>query len=199
LGDAAARPLAELVVAVVPELATIEAGLERHPELAESDAAIRVAEADVDLAREASKPDWTVEVAYGLRGGDRTDLLSVQVGVDLQLFKARRQDKRLAARYADLDKVRQTREDASRGLHAELRAAYAEWQSYKARAEQFQTNLLPLAQARVDNAVAGYRAGKADFSALSAARRDELETRMQWLALRVAQARAGVELDYFKE
>ncbi len=199
LGDAAARPLAEPVLDQATDLAHLEAGLDKHPELAEAGAAIRVAEADVDLAREAGKPDWTVEVAYGLRGGDRADLLSVQVGVDLPLFKAQRQDKRLAMRHAELDKARQTSADARRGLLAELRAAYAEWQSARARVERYEKSLLPLAEARIDTALAGYRAGKADFAAVSAARREALETRMQLLTLRVAQARAAVELDYFKE
>lgn len=199
LGDAADRPLAELVLDEAPDLGRLEAGLEKHPEVAEAEATIRVAEADIALAREASKPDWTVEVAYGLRGGDRSDLLSVQVGVDLPLFQAKRQDKRLAMRHAELDKVRQAREDVRRGLLAELRAAHAEWQSARARIERYEKELLPLVQARIDNALAGYRAGKSDFAAVSAARREALDTRMQLLTLRVAQARAAVELDYFKE
>jgi outer membrane protein TolC len=199
VGDAAARPLSDLDAVGAPDLARIEAGLERHPELAEADAVIGVAEADVDLAREAKKPDWTLEMAYGLRGGGRTDLLSFQVGVDLPLFQSNRQDRRLAMRHAELEKARQSREDARRGLLSELRAAHAEWQSAKGRAEHYEKTLMPLAQARVDNALAGYRAGKTDFAAVSAARREVLETRLQWLTLRVAQARAAVDLDYFKE
>jgi outer membrane protein, heavy metal efflux system len=199
LDATAARPLAELARVEVPELPRLEAGLEKHPELAEADAATQVAEADVDLAREASKPDWTVEVAYGLRGADRSDLLSVQVGVDLPLFKAKRQDRRLAMRQAELDQAKHTREDVRRGLLADLRAAHADWQSANVRIERYENSLLPLAQARIDNALVGYRVGKTEFAAVSAARREALDVRMQLLALRVAQARAAVELDYFKE
>lgn len=200
LGEAAVRPLAEPTPpAEAPDLARLEAALAKHPELVEADSGIGIAEADVALAREASKPDWTVEVAYGLRAGGRPDLLSVQAGVDLPLFQARRQDKRLAMRHAELDKARQTREDMRRGLLGELRAMHAEWQSTWARAERYEKTLLPLAEARVDNALAGYRAGKADFASVSVARREVLETRMQLLTLRVALARAVSELDYFKE
>jgi len=200
LGDAAARPLAEPPASAESlDLARLEAALAKHPELAEADAGVGIAEADVALAREASKPDWTVEVAYGLRGGGRPDLLSVQAGLDLPLFQAKRQDKRLAMRHAELDKARQTREDMRRGLLGELRAMHAEWQSTRARAEHYEKTLLPLAEARVDNALAGYRSGKADFASVSVARREVLETRMQLLTLRVALARAVSELDYFKE
>lgn len=199
LGDAAGRPLADPALSPAFDLARLEAALDKHPELNEADAGLRLAESDVDLAREASKPDWTVEVAYGLRGGGRPDLISVQAGVDLPLFQAKRQDKRLAMRLAELDKTRQTREDMRRGLLAELRAMYAEWQSARARVAAYDKTLLPLAETRVDNALANYRAGKSDFAAVSAARREVLETRMQRLAVQVAEARAASELDYFKE
>ncbi len=199
LGDAAARPLADPAMSPAVDLARLEAAMDKHPELAEADAGLRLAESDVDLAREAKKPDWTVEVAYGLRGGGRPDLISVQAGVDLPLFQAKRQDKRLAMRLADLDKTRQTREDMRRGLLAELRAMHAEWQSARARVAAYDKTLLPLAETRVDNALANYRAGKADFAAVSVARREVLETRMQRLAVQVAEARAASELDYFKE
>ncbi len=76
---------------------------------------------------------------------------------------------------------------------------HAEWQSARARVAAYDKTLLPLAETRVDNALANYRAGKSDFAAVSVARREVLETRMQRLAVQVAEARAASELDYFKE
>jgi len=199
LGDAATRPLADLAPIPAIDLVRLEAALDQHPALAEADAGLGVAEADVDLAREAGKPDWTVEVAYGLRGGGRPDLISVQAGVELPLFQAKRQDKRLAMRLSEREAARETRADMRRGLVAELRATHAEWLSARTRLAAYDRTLLPLAEARVDNALANYRAGRADFAVVSAARREVLETRMQRLAVQVAEARAASELDYFKE
>lgn len=171
--------------------------LDAHPELAILQRDMDLARSEADLAREAYKSDWEVEVAYGLRGGGRTDMLSVQVGVDLPLFPKQRQDRRLAARLAAVDSAGHGLEDRRRELAAELAATRAEWQAADQRISHFQTQILPLAQRRVESSLVGYRSGKAPYSSVLEARRAELEARLQLLAQQVAQARATVDLHYY--
>ncbi len=171
--------------------------LDAHPELAIFQQDMDLARSEVDLAREAYKSDWEVEVAYGLRGGGRTDMLSVQVGVDLPLFPKQRQDRRLAARLAAVDSAGHGLEDRRRELAAELAATRAEWQAADQRINHFQTQILPLAQRRVESSLVGYRSGKVPYSSVLEARRAELEAHLQLLAQQVAQARAAVDLHYY--
>lgn len=178
------------------EGAGLEARLDRHPELLRLQRALHVARADVDLAKEAGKPDWNVNLAYGARGGGRPDLLSLVVGVDLPLFQANRQDRRLAARLAQVNQAEAQLEEQRRQLLAALRTAQAERELAEERIQRFERDILPLQESREAAALADYRSGKGAWSRVLDARRAQIETRLQWLGQRAAQARADVQLRY---
>ncbi len=198
LGQAADRPLAVLPEAARPApLQEIVAQLDGHPELASLNEAVSVAQAEADLAKEAYKPDWSVDLGYGLRGGGRPDFVSLVVGVDLPLFPGNRQDKRLAARLAGIQRAEQLRADRYQALKAELEAAYADWQSADARVMHFEQDILPLAGRRVESALAAYGSERASYGRVLEARRAETEARLQWLAQQVARARALAQIRYF--
>lgn len=199
IGADARRPLTALPDGLPPApLAGLLDGLPRHPELASLDEAVAVARSDVALAREAYKPDWSVDLSYGLRGDKRADLVSIVVGMDLPVLTGKRQDKRLASRLAGLEQVEQLRLDRYPSLRAELEAAYADWRSAEARVVHYEQTILPLARRRVESALAAYGSDRASYGRVLEARRAEVEARLQWLAQRVARARAQAQLDYFR-
>jgi outer membrane protein TolC len=200
VGEVAWRPLEPLTAMGMPDpLPELEAGLERHPELLAAQQGIDAARTEAELARQAYKPDWSVDLVYGIRGDDRTDLLKLMVGVDLPVFGANRQDRRLAARLAETGQQEAMLEDRRRLLLADLRMAYADWRAADARLVRYDREILPLAQRRVESALAAYRANQAGYDRVLEARRAELEARRERVAAEVARARADVMLDYFSE
>jgi outer membrane protein TolC len=177
-------------------LAALREGLHGHPQLGTARSEIALAENDVQQASAAYKSDWSVELAYARRGPAYSDMVSVQVGIELPLFTANRQDRRLASRRAAKDKHEQQHENHRRMLLAELDAAYANWETLSARVERFERDVLREAARRVEAALAGYRSGRGDLAAVIAAQRSELELQTQHLLLQVERARARVQLDY---
>ena len=200
VGLAAERPLDVLPETAHPApLHEIVEHLGRHPELTTLNEGVSVAQAEVNLAKEAYKPDWSVDLSYGLRGGNRADFVSLVVGVDLPIFPGNRQDKRLAARLAGVERVEQLRVDRHQALKAELEAAYADWQAADKRIGHFETDILPLASRRVESALAAYGSDRASYGRVLEARRAETEARLQWLTQQVARARALVQIRYFSD
>jgi len=198
IGDAARRPLEALPASMPPlPLGELIGRLEQHPELASLREAATLARSDVALAKEAYKPDWSVDLSYGARGNNLADMVSLVVGVDLPVFTANRQDKRLAARLAEVERAEQLLADRRRALQADLEAAYAEWQSADARLARFEKEILPLAGRRAESALATYGSARAGYDRVLEARRGETELRLQWLALQVARARALAQIRYF--
>jgi outer membrane protein TolC len=198
VGQAADRPLEMLPqTAPPPPLHELVEHLGSHPELTTLNEGVSVAQAEVSLAKEAYKPDWSVDLSYGLRGGNRADFVSLVVGVDLPIFTGNRQDKRLAARLAGVERVEQLRADRHQALRAELEAAYADWRAADARIAHFEKDILPLATRRVESALAAYGSDRASYARVLEARRAETEARLQWLAQQVARARALVQIRYF--
>ncbi|MDD5389952.1 MAG: TolC family protein [Gallionellaceae bacterium] len=198
VGSEARRPLDTLPTAAPPApLSELLEKLGRHPELTALNEAVAVAQSEVAQAREAYKPDWSVDLSYGLRGGNRADLVSFVVGVDLPVFTANRQDKRLASRLAGVERAEQTRLDRYQSLKAELEAAYADWQSADSRIAHYAREILPLAGRRVESALAAYGGDRANYSRVLEARRAETEARLQLLAQQVARAKALAQIRYF--
>lgn len=198
IGEAANRELAQtLPPPEVVSLEQLKAHLPHHPQLAADDRLIAVAEADLLLAREASKPDWSIELGYSKRGSAYSDMVSVQVAFDLPIFPANRQTRNSAAKQALLERARSQREDRVRSLTAELAADYAEYQATLSRIEALEKDTLPNLARRIKAAQLGYQISRTPMTAVYEAHHAELESRQQLLAQRVALARLGARLRYF--
>ena len=150
------------------------AALERAGPLLAIDARSDTAEAAIELALAERRPDWRIAAAYGQRDGGRSDMLMVEFGIGLPLFRANRQDRDVAARRADHARALADREDARRALETEVRAAIARWQGLARQVDRDEHELLPLQRDRSAVALAAFRAG-APADAWLDARRDEID------------------------
>jgi outer membrane protein TolC len=202
LGDAAKRPLAALPDAVSAKPANAQAQSGRshapqHPHLQTLERQIDIAQSEADLARAATKPDWGLEISYAQRGSVYSNMLNVQVSIDLPLFADRRQNRETVARLAQVEQARALREDALRLHLAEAAAAQAEWDAATVRLKRFDDALLPLARDNATVALAAYRGGLSTLAAVLEARRMELDLQLQKLQLAAEQGRARAQLIYF--
>ena len=180
-----------------PSLDVVRKSLDAHPQHETQVLAQGVADADVALAREASKPDRTIEVGYYARSGGRTDMLMFQIAFELPLYAERKQDRLVDAKLRLAERARDMRADHLRELQAGLEAAYEEWRLAGARLDNARTAAVPAAQARLDALSAQHRAGGASLAAVLEARRSLVEGRMQEFQLSGAQAKARVALSYY--
>ena len=198
--DAAMRQLPDALPAFSPPapLPQLSETLDHHPQHAMHLRAQGVAEADVALAREASKPDRSVELGYFARSGGRSDMLMFQVAIELPVYADRKQDRTIAAKLALLERAREQRADHLRQLRAELSSVYADWELAGERLRNIEAAILPDARSRLDALLAQHGAGTAALSAVFEARRGLVEARIQELLMRGAQARARIALQYFE-
>lgn len=136
-----------------------------------------IAEARVQAALADKRPDWSVMAAYGQRGGGLDDMLMLEARIDLPLFGARRQDRLVAARRAELQAATADRQEAERAQREAVGRALAEWRGLRAQTDLHAQRILPLADDRAEAALAAYRAGGPIQPWLDA-RRDELEAHL---------------------
>jgi outer membrane protein TolC len=198
LGGAAARPLAPFKLPVVlEEQGALADHIAHHPHVQALERQVDVAQSEAALAKAASNPDWSLEFAYQQRGPTFSNMISVQVSIDLPLFQKNRQNRDYAAKLALVEQARDLREDAIRQHLAEAQAASADWDAATSRLKRFDESLLPLSQQRADAALAAYRGGRGDLASVLQARRDELDIKLQQLQLTADQARAYAQLLYF--
>jgi outer membrane protein TolC len=198
LGDAAARPLAPFALPAVPtDRGALADHLVHHPHLQSLEHQVQAAQADASLAQASVKPDWSLEFAYAQRGPSFSNMISVQVTVDLPLFRHNRQNRDIASKVALIEQARDLKEEALRQHLSEERAAWVDWDSATARLQRFDDSLLPLSHERTQAALAAYRGGRSDLAPVLQARRDELDIKLQSVQLAADQARAYAQLLYF--
>ncbi|MDC8014661.1 TolC family protein [Tahibacter soli] len=174
----------------------LPARLDHHRELVAYDAAERAAQADAALARARKRPDWSLELMYAQRGGAYANMVSLQVRVPLPLFAHRRQDPLIAAKEAAIERLDAERDDARQRHGAELRKTLLAWRSAADRARRYERDLLPLADARADAALAAYRGGRGDLAATLLAFDDAVEKRLAFSDVERSLADAWATLAY---
>lgn len=198
IGAAAAMPLAgrPMTDTIRLDPATLGTALAHHPEVAVSTKQQEIAQADAQLARANLRSDWTVEVSYQQRGSAYANMISVGVSIPLQWDRDKRQNRELSSRLAVAEQATAEREEMLRAHIAETTAMVNEWESDRERSARYEGELIPLAQQRAAATIAAYRGGKASLADVLAARRNEIDVRLQALRLESDTARVWAQLNF---
>lgn len=146
--------------------AALHAALEENPTILVSRSAVQRADAEVDAARAAKRPDWSWELAYQRRDPMFGDMVMAGVTVSLPIFAAKRQEPLIAARRAEASKALAEREDVRRSLAAQLDGDLADHMMHHEQWRRTLSTVLPAAQQRADLETQSYAAGRATLADL---------------------------------
>ena len=198
VGDAANAPLAGKpdIDTVRLDARALETELAQHPQISLLARQAEIAETEARLAQANRKADWSLEVMYSQRGSAYSNMVSVGVAIPLQWDQKGRQDRELAAKLAMADQAGAQREEALRAYAGEVRGQIEEWENGRERRARFERELLPLARDRTQAVLAAYRGGKGSLNDVLAARRNEIEVRIQALQLETDTARLWAQLNF---
>lgn len=195
-GGEVGRALAQRPDIGVIDVSTHDETLARHPQIEVLARAHEIAASEARLARANKRPDWSIELAYSDRASRFGDMFSVGVSVPLTWDQPKRQDREAAAKLALASQAEALRDEALRQHVADVRVMVQEWESNRTRLVRYEREIIPLAAGRSDAAVAAYRGGKASQGDVLAARRAELEARLQAVQLANDTARLWAQLTY---
>lgn len=184
-------PAPESAVASLPadRLRSVE------PALIAAAADIHVADADAAVAESRRSPNWTWNVSY-LQGGANSRFVSVGVSIPLPIHRASVEDRDVSGKADLATKARLTYEDAQRQVEADIQTLTTTLASGRERLAALQSALIPAANARVDLAVAAYRAGTGSLAGTFAARRAQLDAQLQVLDLQRDVSLTWARLEY---
>ena len=197
LGDAAARRLPATALpnlGPIPAQEIIAESLLDHPEILIEDKRISARNSEINIANEQYKPSWGLEARYGLRSADRSDFASLSVVVELPLFTAKRQDKRLAAAKHEKQAALLDLSAKFLDLKRQLDRAYANWLRYGERIQFFERVVVNRASDTAAGALESYENQTGDFAELIRARLAQLDIELKLLRLRVDRAQSATAL-----
>lgn len=198
VGEAADLPLGERpdINAIHMDLATLDTALAHHPQITAMARQEEVAATEAKLARANKNSDWNVELMYNQRGSSFSNMVSLNLSIPLQWDQKNRQDRELAAKLAMVEQARAEREEMLRAHIAEARAMITEWQNDRERLARYERELIPLARERTRASFSAYQGGKLALSDLLAARRNEIDVRLQALQLELETARMWAQINF---
>ncbi len=198
IGSGADLPLAEKpdmdVIRLDP--ATLDTQLAHHPEIAVSNRQVDIAETEARLAQADKKSDWSVEFAFQQRGPAYSNMVSVGVSIPFQWDQKNRQDREVSSKLAMVDQAKSERDEMLRDHVAQTRVMINEWNNDRERAARYARDLVPLAAQRTLSGITSYSGGKASLAEVLAARRNEIDVRLQALQLQADTARIWAQLNF---
>lgn len=168
-----------------------------HPELAVFGPMTQMAQAEVHEAEAARRPDWGVELSYGHRGAEFSDMVSLEFTIGLPIFSKTRQDPQIAAKRQELARVESERGAMFRDHTQELETDLAEYDAMSRQLTRLREVHLPLAREKVEAQFASYRSGKGDLTAVLAARRELIDARLKEIQLESRRVAAAAKLYFF--
>jgi len=168
--------------------------LELHPATKMYLSKVDAADQDVRIAGELYKPGWAVNVGYGARGGDRPDFASVGVTMDVPLFTAKRQDKRLLAAKKSRQASRLSKDTVLLDLRKRLQVSRADWEQLEDRVSLYRSVVLERAKETSEATLNSYQSGVSDFPELVRSRLAELDAELKLLRLQSDRLKAQAQL-----
>lgn len=197
--EPASRVLAGRYSEIAPPMAlqVLEQRIGEHPDLLQEQARIRASDHAVSLAREDYKPNWGVDVGYGYRAAGRADFASAMVTLDVPLFTAKRQDKRLSAAKQSQQAARLNMQAKKLEIIKNIRASYAIWRKSSDRIELYETVVLQRTDAASVASENAYISGTIDFAEVIRTHIGELDARLKLEAIKLERALAQAQLKYY--
>lgn len=198
--EAAQRPLPENMPALrVPSgQEVLLSMLPDHPMVAVADAAVAANTVEIEIAEEQYKPEWMLDVGYGVRGDGRPDFASVGVSLNLPFFTGKRQDRNVSAARHERSAARMERQTRLLELNQVLGRTYADWEKLTERITLYERAVLERAAAAREASLIAYQSGVSDFDDMVQARLAELNAQLALLRLRVDRAEAQARLLYLE-
>jgi len=178
--------------------------LTEHPRLRAWQHEIAKFKTSEEIARQAYKPGFAVDLAYGGRGGqnpdgsDRSDFLSVFVTMDIPLFTKDRQDRQLASSIADTSAKQFARDDIYRSMKARVEEYTSTLLRERERLGMYDEFLLPQAEFNAEAAFEAYQDAVDDLTTLMRARIGEYELKLSHAALRADEITTRARLLYLQ-
>jgi len=196
IGEAAAWAISGTTPDWPINLEALSHGLHRHPELDLFEPKTQVVNAEVAEAAAEKIPDWALQLAYQHRGPAYSDMVSLQVSVDLPVFPDSRQQPLLAAKLHERTALQAEHQAALQEHTAMLESALAEHQRLLNAEKRSKELLLPLAEEKVNLSLAAWRGNRGDLPTLLAARRERIDAKLKTISLETERKQLAARLHY---
>lgn len=166
--------------------------LQQAPALAELLGEQRIAEAQLQLVRTRSRPDWNWQV--GVRNSRAGNASSLVAGISIALGSAGRAAPEIREAQADLALLPYQRQARQQQLYATLAEAHGRYVSARLEVQRMRSDVLPPLQKAERAAGQAWRAGAASYMEWAQLQAMRIEARQRQLDAAIAAQTALIEI-----
>jgi cobalt-zinc-cadmium efflux system outer membrane protein len=174
------------------DFAVLTKELQGAPELAQLLGEQRIAEAQLHLARTASRPDWNWQA--GVRNSRADNATSMVAGFSVPLSSARRASPEIRAAEAELALIPYARKARQQQLYATLAEAHGRYVGGRLEVERMSRDVLPQLRKAERAAERAWRAGAASYMEWAQLQAMHIEARQRQLDSAIAAHTALIEI-----
>ncbi|BCO20132.1 hypothetical protein KUC3_29890 [Alteromonas sp. KC3] len=175
--------------------------LQQHPEARGLQLQSDVQAKQVDIAREQTKPQWSVDASYGYRqdaqnGASRADFVSLGVQVDLPYFTRPKQDADVAAAVSRVNALKTDFRLKVNQLASQAQMLKVRLASLSKRKALYKNGLTNEVEGLAQTLLSAYTADTANFSEVVQAHLRQIQVQDSLLAIHVEEAKTLASLIY---
>ena len=148
----------------------LQAAVADHPALAADNALVDAARARLDLSEQYTRPNFSVGAGYGyrqgedpLRGGDRSDFVSLMFNVSVPLYAKSKQRRAIEQRNHEISQRRLLLRHTLGSIRSAIAAHRADYEAAREQVSLLETAIVPQAQQTVTSMLAAYQVNEVDF------------------------------------
>lgn len=155
---------------VVPPRADLQESLELHPRIQAADSLIAAESATRQLYETALKPEWHIDLSYGVRNGEnldgnpRSDFASATVSFSIPFVEKRKHQLRLVAAHSNEDSARFVKNMLMRDMSTEIDVAYSEWDRLTERLNLLNDTIVTQSHNHAQAALKAYQNKEGSFT-----------------------------------
>ena len=165
----------------LPSGALLDTALADAPELRVERAGVEASHRRLHAAETETRPDFLVGLAAGsTTTGD--PVVTLRVGVELPLWRGKKQDPLIRAAQHDIEAARDQLADAELTVRAELERLEAQWRRDGEQIARYREAIVPQSSVALGAARGSYATGQGDFTTV-------IDDFRRWLEARAGLAR----------
>lgn len=175
--------------------------LQLHPTVRIIDQAVKSKMTDVQLAKQAYKPQWGVTGSYATRrdepnGRSRADFFSIGVTVDVPLFNKTQQDQHVEESKFNLEATKTQKRVRIQSMLTELSERYQTMQYLVQRENLYKTQLLPQVSEQAQTSLSAYTHDDGSLADAIQAQINQLDTTLSFIDIHSNKLKQQIHIRY---
>ena len=179
----------------------VQDSLKAHPRVQAADSVVAAEAAMTRLFETALKPEWHIDLSYGIRSGAnldgdaRSDFASATLSFSLPLLAKQKHNLRLLASQANEDNARHSKAKILRDMTAEIAVAYSEWGQLSERLDLLNETIVAQSDNHAQAALKAYQNKEGTFTDVLLSYVNEVDANLEQHRVKIDRLKAWATID----